>query len=151
MYDAIQRGDQYTIPFKLYYSGKLIVDKEEPAATEEVVSGIKIQIENIVRRWPGELIFNSGSSQWLFPISKEETSSLPEHCRWQFGILKGPTYGSQSASDEEYHYSKVGNLDVLWSLMSNNWNDDGSSTSSMSGVDIPHNHQLNGNNEEVEP
>lgn len=151
MYDKIQQGDHYAIPFRLYYSGKQIVNQVQTATAEVQVQGIKIQIENIVRTWPnGELIpnTNEGPCLWLFPLSESESRSLPEHARWQFAVKTGSTYGS---SGTEYHYSSVGNLDVLWSLMNQNWDDTSTPTLGASAASIPHNHQLIGENEEVTP
>lgn len=143
MYNHIQQGDQYTIPFRLYFSGKEIVDAN-PNNNQIVVQAIKIQIEHIVKRWTngsGELTYSSGL--WLFPITEEESRQLPEHCRWQFGIKKEKTYNVQPIT-EEYHYSKVGNLDV-WQSLIKNWNETNPTRSSLEQTsDISHNHQLEG-------
>lgn len=67
------QGDQYSIPVYITSQGTHLDISN--------ISAVEITIHNIVKKYPNEISYDIDSGAFLFPITQQETFSLPKKKR----------------------------------------------------------------------
>ena len=62
------QGDQYKIPFTIKMGNVTV--------TPELCEGVKIEIADTTREWPGDVEWDSENSRWLYPVSQEQSLAI---------------------------------------------------------------------------
>lgn len=66
----IMQGDQYHLP--------IMIESENGAAvTSEMVQQVVVSVGALVKKYPGELAYDTDAGTWMFPLHQEETLKLP--------------------------------------------------------------------------
>ena len=98
----MQQGDQYLIP--------ITVTMGSTPVTTENVQGVKVQIGDVVKEWPGDITYSEG--EWCYPITQAETLALGRVAPFQVQLN---TDGSTVLT------STVGMLEVDTSIIREGW------------------------------
>lgn len=78
----LQQGDQFAIPFPIYIGDVL--------ATPDIVSGVRIQIQDDLCEYPGTLTFDSEMGAWQYPLTEAQTRTwATEKLPAQVGVKMG--------------------------------------------------------------
>jgi len=102
---AIQKGDQYAIPFTIKVGGV--------AVTPQTCDDVKISICGVTKSYlDNEITYNSTSNVWEYPLTEAMTKNKAFYLtEYQVAIKVG----------SDYVYSQVGNLPVNNSIISEEW------------------------------
>lgn len=84
----LQQGDQFAIPFPIYIGDAL--------ATPDVVSGVRIQIEDDLCEYPGTLTWDADMGAWQYPLTEAQTRS------WE--VTKLPAQVGVKIGDDDFRY-----------------------------------------------
>lgn len=69
----IHKGEQFSLPF--------FITKDDDVISDNNVDGVRIKIADTLCEWPnGDLIYDSESQNWLFPLSEDQT------LKWSSGM-----------------------------------------------------------------
>lgn len=75
----LQQGDQFAIPFPIYIGDAL--------ATPDNVVGVRIQINDSLKEYPGDLVYDSELMAWQYPLTEEQTRTwLTKQLPAQVGV-----------------------------------------------------------------
>ena len=75
------QGDQYKIPFTIKMGDTLV--------TPDIAEGVKIEIADVTREWPGEVEWDAENSRWLYPVSQEQSLSISGNYKSQVQVNFG--------------------------------------------------------------
>ena len=101
----MQQGDQYLIP--------ITVTLGSVPVTSENVQGVKVQIGDVAKTWPGEITYDDGT--FYYPITQSESLAIGHVAPFQVQL---DTDGSTILT------STVGMMDVDRSIILEVWSDE---------------------------
>lgn len=104
----IQQGDNYAVPFPIYISGEL--------ATPDNVSGVRIQLNDTLATFPGELTFDEERKVWQYPLSEEKTRSWP--------LSQLPAQVGVKLDDNDWRYCPTFYIDLEHNIITDTWEGD---------------------------
>ena len=104
---VIQQGDQYSLEVSILGDDGLPI-------TPDGIDGVKIELGDISKRYPGELTFDGESDVWLFPVTQEETLSLAGHVKFQTQVNFGGTPPQILGSPKETVYVADSIIKEVW-------------------------------------
>lgn len=95
---TIYQGDQYAIP--------ITIERNGITQTANDLQKLEVVLAGINKVYPGEVVYNSGTQKFLFPLSQEETLQLEED---SYDILVRPLFNDGSIRG----WKKAGNITVI--------------------------------------
>lgn len=101
----IQQGDNYAIPFPVYIGGEL--------ATPDNVVGVRIQLHDALKEFPGDLTYDQDRGVWQYPLTEEETRTWPvAQLKAQVGVKRDGT---------DYRYCPTFYIDLEDNIITQVW------------------------------
>ena len=90
----MMQGDGYGLPFEIWK------DEETPVVPGDL-EDLQITLGHLTRTWArGELEYDREKNLWIFPLTQQESFSLPSGCvpcqlrlRWVGGSVEGVSLG----------------------------------------------------------
>lgn len=105
----LQQGDQFAIPFPIYIGDAM--------ATPDNVTGVRIQINDALEEYPGNIVFDSDLGAWAFPLTEEMTRTWPlKALPAQVGIKLG---------NDDFRYTPTFMVDLQQNIITDTWGGDG--------------------------
>lgn len=95
---TIYQGDQYAIPIN--------IDRNGITQTGSDLQKLEVVLAGINKTYPGEVVYNSGTQKFLFPLTQDETLQLEED---SYDIVVRPLFNDGTIKG----WKKAGNVSVV--------------------------------------
>ena len=101
----LQQGDQFAIPLPIYIGDAL--------ATPDNVDGVRIQINTVLKEYPGDITYDSDLGAWQFPLTEAMTRA------WSVGSV--PAQVGVKIGNDDYRYTPTFVVDLQKNIITQNW------------------------------
>lgn len=95
---TIYQGDQYAIP--------ITVERNGITQTASDIQKLEVVLAGIRKLYPGDIVYNSGTQKFLYPITQEDSFSLEEDT---YDAIGRPLYADGTISG----WQKLGGITIL--------------------------------------
>lgn len=101
----LQQGDQFAIPFPIFIGDVL--------ATPDNVTGVRIQINNDLKEYPGEITYDSDLGAWQYPLTETQSRTWP--------VQKLPGQVGVKIGDDDFRYSPTFDVWLENNIITDDW------------------------------